>query len=122
MELHVRQMSEQLGWESVVELIESFLETTPQQLDELHKLAEDGSAQRTNLARAAHSLKGSSSVFGIANLSHYAGRLQVAAAQPNSDIPMDLIVEMELEFSRASHELIRLRNNLLETQQQAVNS
>lgn len=116
-QVHIRELSEQLGRETVVELIQSFLETTPQQLQELRHLANGGMDHRQQLSRAAHSLKGSSSVFGLSNFKQLAGFLQEAALQTGLDAPMRLIAEMEVEFSKSSRELSRLLNDLLEPQE-----
>lgn len=53
----------EFGTEATVELLQSFLVDTPKRLAELEALA--GGSDREALARTAHSLAGSSSIFGL---------------------------------------------------------
>ena len=63
----IRQLAEELSNEAAVELIENWLEDTPARLEEIMRLA--GGSDQVLLRRAAHSLKGSSSLFGLNRIS-----------------------------------------------------
>ncbi|HTI73064.1 MAG TPA: Hpt domain-containing protein [Candidatus Limnocylindria bacterium] len=71
-------LASELGSESVVELIEAYLADTPARLDEIAQMMASG--DQTALRRAAHSLKGSSSIFGVHAIEKAALALEIAAA------------------------------------------
>ena len=61
-----RQLAEEIGPDGVAELLESYLADTPNRLAEIGRFLE--SPDQTSLKRAAHSLKGSSSIFGLSEM------------------------------------------------------
>lgn len=71
-------LAEELGAEAVVELLETFLGDVPQRLEEMRLLA--GGADQPTLRRSAHSLKGSSALFGAGELEAAAHHLEDLAA------------------------------------------
>ena len=98
----VHQLAEQLGRESAIELIESFLATTPGLLEECRRLAGDA-GQIDQLRRTAHSLKGSCGVFGLSAMRNLSFRLESTVGEyplsaPISP-PVELIKQLEDEFS-----------------------
>lgn len=70
----MRLLVEELSAEVAVELIVSWLEDTPQRLDELLGLA--AGSDQALLKRTVHSLKGSSAVFGLDRFSQICGELE----------------------------------------------
>ncbi|MEQ1839377.1 MAG: ATP-binding protein [Verrucomicrobiales bacterium] len=59
----IERLAEELDPESTVQLLESWLVDTPARLEEIHQLA--GGEDQITLRRVAHSLKGSSALFGL---------------------------------------------------------
>jgi CheY-like chemotaxis protein len=59
----IHQLAEELSPEAAVQLIENWMVDTPARLEEISQLA--GNADQTALRRVAHSLKGSSALFGL---------------------------------------------------------
>ena len=59
----IERLAEELDPESTVQLLESWLVDTPSRLEEIHQLA--GGEDQITLRRVAHSLKGSSALFGL---------------------------------------------------------
>ncbi|SKA93198.1 PAS domain S-box-containing protein [Prosthecobacter debontii] len=59
----IDQLAEELSAEAAAQLIENWLKDTPDRLGEISELA--GGGDQTKLKRAAHSLKGSSALFGL---------------------------------------------------------
>ncbi len=73
----IRQLADELSNESAAELIENWLEDTPARLEELMMLA--GGSDQVTLKRVAHSLKGSSSLFGLSRISHLCREMEQLA-------------------------------------------
>lgn len=73
----IRQLADELSNESAAELIESWLVDTPVRLEELKMLA--GGLDQVTLKRVAHSLKGSSSLFGLNRISQLCRELEQLA-------------------------------------------
>lgn len=94
----VRQLTEELSAEAAVELIESWLEDTPLRLDELLGLA--GGSDQTRLKRTAHSLKGTSAVFGLDRFSQLCGELEKLAAAEMSAGQTPLVTGLFGEFDQ----------------------
>jgi CheY-like chemotaxis protein/HPt (histidine-containing phosphotransfer) domain-containing protein len=74
----VTELQRELGAEAAVELLASYLADTPGSLAALTTLAAGG--VRETFARAAHSLAGSCSIFGLDDLRHLALELEECAA------------------------------------------
>jgi len=80
------------------ELIQIFLEDSPQRIAEIELCLEEGDALR--LTRAAHSLKGSSSNFGAAPLRAISEKIERLGRDGKlGEVPADL-PELKLEFDR----------------------
>ncbi len=75
----ISTLASELGSDSVIELIQAYLADTPDRLQELQELLATGN--QSSLRRAAHSIKGSSSIFGIDAVEKSAHALEMAAAQ-----------------------------------------
>lgn len=95
----VRQLVEELSAEAAVELIESWLEDTPQRLDELLGLA--AGSDQALLKRTAHSLKGSSAVFGLDRFSQLCGELERLAAGEGAAGQTPLVTSLFGAFDQA---------------------
>ena len=96
----VEPLAEQLGADPIADLLASFIQDTPDQLIELRQLA--GLAdQQPILRRAAHSLKGSVSLFGLAAFERTALQLEDLAIAGSLNSQITLVDELEREFIRA---------------------
>jgi two-component system, sensor histidine kinase and response regulator len=101
----VADLMANFGPEAVVELLTSYLDDTPGRLAELRTLATG--SDRAAFARAAHSLAGSSGIFGLHNLRQAGLELEKKAA--STQVPCtDEIVRMENIFGRARPVLAKL--------------
>ena len=65
-EAAITQLADELSPEAAVELIGNWLQETVGLMEEIHGLA--GGEDQTKLARLAHSLKGSSALFGLTTI------------------------------------------------------
>jgi PAS domain S-box-containing protein len=73
----VGQLADELSKEAAVELIENWLKDTPARLEEIMQLA--GGSDQATLKRVAHSLKGSSSLFGLSRITQLCRELEQLA-------------------------------------------
>lgn len=103
----VATLTSELGREAVVEVLGAFLADTPARLDELGRLAagEDQPALRL----AAHSLKGSSALFGALGLEAAARDLEDSAAHQRRDEQSVLVSRLRAEFAAIQPELEALQ-------------
>ena len=108
----VRQLAEELSNESAAELIDNWLGDTPARLEELMGLA--GGSDQTTLMRVAHSLKGSSSLFGLGRISQLCREIEQLAEMQITpgQIPLatDLHEAFEVVEPVLRAELKRLQN------------
>ena len=102
----VAELQHEFGPEAAAELLTSFLKDTPNSLAQLVALAK--SADRVTFARAAHSLAGSCSIFGMQDMREMALKLEDLAktSDPKSGAP--LVAELHRSFQAARPELERL--------------
>jgi len=111
----IHQLSEQLGRESAIELIESFLATTPDLLRECRLCAGDVK-QLEELRRTAHSIKGSCQVFGLTAMRNLSFRLESLATDDSTESPhlqpIELVQQLEAEFSSIAPSLQSIREEL----------
>jgi len=73
----IKQLVEELSDEAAIQLIENWLKDTPVRLEEIIQLA--GSSDQAALKRVTHSLKGSSSLFGLSRISNLCRDLEQSA-------------------------------------------
>ncbi len=90
-------MVEDFGPEAAAELLHSFLADTPVRLAELRSLA--AGADQPVFARAAHSLAGSCSVFGLDELSALALQLEAGALAAERAACDSLITQLNGQFA-----------------------
>jgi len=85
------------------ELIQIFLEDSPQRVAEISECLESGDALR--LTRAAHSLKGSSSNFGALQLRTVSERIEHLGRDGKLGEVPALLPGLQAEFARVKAEL-----------------
>ncbi|HTH48757.1 MAG TPA: response regulator, partial [Candidatus Limnocylindria bacterium] len=90
---------EQLGAESIVELLGAFLNDSPGRIEELKQLA--GGSDQKALRRVAHTLKGSSSIFGFTALTQACLQLENLSAAQKIAGQTELAATIEREFVQA---------------------
>ena len=88
------------------ELIEIYLQDTPLRLADLDAALSKGDAQA--LMRAAHTIKGSSSNFGAAKLSHLAREIEVHGKEGNCGPVPPLIPPLKAEYALVARELKKI--------------
>jgi PAS domain S-box-containing protein len=112
MQQAIRQLADELSDESAVELVENWLQDTPLRLEELMLLA--GGSDQSTLKRVAHSLKGSSSLFGLSHISQLCGEMEQLADLKITPGQTPLVTELFKVFEAAEAdlkgELHRLKN------------
>ena len=89
----ISMLASELGPEAVVELIDAYLADTPQRLAEIGSLI--GTDDQITLRRAAHSLKGSSSIFGVDEMEKTALALEIASAQGDKSNQQQLFARLQ---------------------------
>jgi PAS domain S-box-containing protein len=110
MEASVAELQRELGAEAAIELLASFLTDTPGSLKELTTLA--GGTVRETFARAAHSLAGSCSIFGLSDMRHLALELEEQAALGETEKCLTLITRLNERFLAVRPPLERLHASL----------
>jgi HPt (histidine-containing phosphotransfer) domain-containing protein len=99
-----RQLAEEIGPDGVAELLESYLADTPNRLAEIGRFLE--SPDQTSLKRAAHSLKGSSSIFGLSEMESIANRLEHSFATGELESQTLFLRQLREEFERCRGSLV----------------
>jgi CheY-like chemotaxis protein/HPt (histidine-containing phosphotransfer) domain-containing protein/anti-sigma regulatory factor (Ser/Thr protein kinase) len=96
----IQQLADELSVEDTLELIDNWLKDTPKRILDLEKLVvgEDQSALR----RTAHSLKGSSSLFGLTYLYSLCRELEQLAENNLRDNQPALIAQLKQSFEAAA--------------------
>ena len=107
LQAHVATMLEDFGAEAVADLLGSFLSDTPPRLTELRQLAL-GTDLKT-FGRAAHSLAGSSGIFGLNEMRLLGLQLQDLAERGSLAGHAPLLAELESRFAAVQPEVERLR-------------
>ena len=103
-DLKISELEQEFGREEAVSLLESFLTDTPGRLAELRQFAtgrktSDGAPAYRALAIAAHSVAGSSGLFGLNELRSLGLKLEELANQ-SRELP-DLVTKMEETYAAA---------------------
>ncbi len=92
----VAQLCDDFGAEGALELLNAFLHDTPPRLAELRLLA--AGTDRQALGRAAHSLAGSGSIFGLENMRELGLKLEALAGQEGGQGIEPMLRELEQMF------------------------
>ena len=107
----LNQLADELSAEAASQLLEQWLDDTPTRLEELMDLA--GGSDQGTLRRVAHSLKGSSSLFGLSRISKLSreveqlAELQIATGQ--TPLTCELVEAFDLVEPVLRRELLRLK-------------
>ena len=110
LEQSVNELSDELGGDSTAELLGRWIEDTPTRIEELSMLA-GGSDQQT-LKRLAHSLKGSSALFGLTRVQQLARELEQLASIELPQGQTSLASELEEAFEQSLPSLKEAMNRL----------
>lgn len=102
----LRSLDSDNGGAFLTEIIGIFLEDTPQRIAELEQSLAAGDT--TKFARAAHSIKGSSSNLGAIALRAVAENLEQRVRKQGLAGTASLIAALKTEFERARIELAKL--------------
>jgi CheY-like chemotaxis protein len=99
----VKMLADELSVEDTAELIENWLKDTPERITDLEKLA--AGQDQPALRRTAHSLKGSSSLFGLTRIHSLCRDLeQLAESDSRADQPT-LVAQIRQGFATAEPSL-----------------
>ncbi|MDB6134775.1 MAG: hypothetical protein JWM59_3018 [Verrucomicrobiales bacterium] len=96
----VRQLADELGEESVAELLQEWMADFPNAFSGISRLTEGTGQEQPELRRAAHSLKGSSSLFGLKLMETLLNQLEHLAAQGDRPEQPHLVRRLEEEWAR----------------------
>ena len=96
-ELSIANLHAEFGAEAAAELLQSFLTDTPQRLAELHTLAAGSDA--VTFARAAHSLAGSSGIFGLDEMRQLSLQLETLVKEGKANEYGPAIAALESYFA-----------------------
>jgi len=106
-EASVAELERELGPEAVSELLTAFLQDTPGALAELTSLSQAG--VRDTFARAAHSLAGSGSIFGLNELRRLGLELEDCAGLGDPAVGEAIIARLNQNYLACRPVLERLR-------------
>ncbi len=106
----VQQLADELSPQDTIELIENWFKDTPERILELEKLA--GTDDQSTLRRTAHSLKGSSSLFGLTAIHTLCRELEQTAENNLRTSQHSLIAQLKQSFESARPELRKLMQSL----------
>ena len=95
----IQQLADELSVEDTIELIDNWLKDTPERILDLEKLVTGD--DQISLRRTAHSLKGSSSLFGLTYLNSLCRDLEQLAENNLCDNQSALIAQLKQAFEAA---------------------
>lgn len=108
----VGSLAEELGPSAVAELVDDFALQTPELIAKLESMI-GVPASQTSLRRTAHSLKGSSSIFGLAGVERASFQLERSALDQDLGVQPVLIADLIRQFQRMLPILNAVRHRLL---------
>jgi PAS domain S-box-containing protein len=97
----LQDLADSLG-ESLCEVVASYIEETPHQLDEMVTAIHN--ADQDDLQRIAHTLKSSSGIFGARVMVENCRSIEIAV-RGGEKIPVDRINQLRAEFCKIKHDL-----------------
>jgi HPt (histidine-containing phosphotransfer) domain-containing protein len=103
---NLRQLNPGDGGEFLKEIVGIYIEDTPKRIDELKKTL--AAADVAGFARAAHTIKGSSSNVGAQALRAVAEHLEKAARSEGLGAVAPMVGDCEAQFALAAAELRKL--------------
>lgn len=92
----IKQLVDELNNEAAIQLIENWLKDTPLRLEEIIQLA--GGSDQSALKRVSHSLKGSSSLFGLCRISNLCRSLEQSAESQTTPGQTPLATQLHRAF------------------------
>jgi HPt (histidine-containing phosphotransfer) domain-containing protein len=104
-----KQWIEEYGEDFLVELIEVYLEDTPNRVAQMHQAFQGGDAE--TLIREAHTLKSSSANLGAMRLSALAKQMELAGRSGNFQRMDDDMEQFKDEFVRVKVALEELKGS-----------
>jgi HPt (histidine-containing phosphotransfer) domain-containing protein len=106
-----REIMEEAEYSQFVKgLIDTFIEATPKQLDELKRAFRDGDS--ASFERVAHTLKSSGRTFGAREFTALAAELEEKGREGNLADSEDQVARCEAEYVKMQAALEELRNEL----------
>ncbi|WP_395745859.1 ATP-binding protein [Prosthecobacter sp.] len=106
----VKMLADELSAEDTAELIENWLKDTPERITDLEKLA--AGQDQPALRRTAHSLKGSSSLFGLTHIHSLCRDLEHLAESSSRAEQPSLVAQIRHGFATAEPSLRQELNHL----------
>jgi PAS domain S-box-containing protein len=106
----IQQLADELSVEDTIELIDNWLKDTPERIIDLEKLVTG--EDQVALRRTAHSLKGSSSLFGLTHLNALCRELEQLAENNLRDNQPALIAQLKQAFESAAPALMEQMTRL----------
>ncbi len=109
----VDQLVEDLGAETIVDLLDDFISDAPVRLRELDALATRPD-QLEIFRRTAHSFKGAAGIFGLADLVQLSLELEMATpvGSPRDSVLVDRVGELRCRFHESLPSLRSVRRQL----------
>ena len=102
----IQRLAEELCAEDAVEFIENWFKNAPLRLLELEKLA--GAQDQAMLRRVAHTLKGSSALFGLSTIHTLCGELELSAETSDRAAQAGLVAQLRQACESARSGLKKL--------------
>lgn len=101
---HLRSMAGDEGDSLVREVVRLFLDTAPEQLNEMHSQFQAGDLDAT--ARIAHRIKSSSAAIGVDSLAQLCSAIEQSIRQGNQQKAADLIARSRPEYEQVERMLL----------------
>ena len=101
-------LREMMGADFMVELVDTYLQDSPEMLAQMHQALDAQDAE--SFRRAAHSLKSNSANFGAMQLSALARELEMMGRENRLGEAGDTLVKAEKEYAQVEQALEALKN------------
>lgn len=108
-----RRLADEIGADGVAELLQSYLDDTPSRFVEIGGFIASG--DKSSLKRAAHSIKGSSSIFGLLMMERVSQRLEHLLPGDGTETEAVLLEALRSEFSAATPHIQVLAKEMAES-------
>ena len=101
-------LREMMGADFMVELVDTYLQDSPEMLAQMHQALDAQDAE--SFRRAAHSLKSNSANFGAMQLSALARELEMMGRENRLGQAGETLVKAEKEYAQVEQALEALKN------------
>lgn len=101
-------LKEMMGVDFIVELVDTYLQDSPEMLQQMHQALEANDAEP--FRRAAHSLKSNSANFGAMQLSALARELEFMGRENRLEQAGEILAKAEEEYAQVEQALEALKN------------